>query len=200
VSENISRLALCTCCHRSCTFKQHLFILSVLVSRFLSWTCICVFRCWNISGRYASFVHHSTLANTLRNQTPYLWKTQVHLATHTHRPVPCCTTAIRPLYWAIRRFALLPFPHKEMQRCDCSQVVSSQNLQCVQHCSTQALDQGSQTRGPRVWPARVFCAARDGFWEFSNNEHLHYQVPWKKMPWNNWIKAEQYPVRFSSWP
>jgi len=48
------------------------------------------------------------------------------------------------------------------------------------------LEQGSQTRGPRA--ARAFCAARDAFWEFSNNQHLRFQVPWEKMPRNNWIK------------
>jgi len=52
----------------------------------------------------------------------------------------------------------------------------------------------------RMWPVRALCAARDAFWEWSNNEHLHCQVPWKKVPRNNWIKAEWYPVRFSSRP
>jgi len=26
------------------------------------------------------------------------------------------------------------------------------------------------------------------------------QVPWKKMPWNNWNETGWYAVRFSSWP
>ena len=29
-------------------------------------------------------------------------------------------------------------------------------------------------------PARAFRAARDAVWEFSNNQHLGCQVPWKK--------------------
>jgi len=30
------------------------------------------------------------------------------------------------------------------------------------------LEQGLKHAG-RMWPARTFCAARDAFWEFSNN-------------------------------
>jgi len=29
----------------------------------------------------------------------------------------------------------------------------------------------------RMWPATAFCAARDAFWESSNNQHLRCQMP-----------------------
>lgn len=51
---NISRLALLTRYHQSCTFERNLNILSVLVRRFTSQPFICVFRlfkCCNISAR-----------------------------------------------------------------------------------------------------------------------------------------------------
>jgi len=42
---------------------------------------------------------------------------------------------------------------------------------------TYIVNQASNTwLADSMWPARVFCAARDAFWEFSNNQHLRHLV------------------------
>ena len=113
------------------------FILSVLVSRFLFRLCICVlssFRCLNISAKYDSLAHHSSLASS-----SVLSHLSLVKITHTHGPALAEQCNSQTSEWSKKALCSAPISSHKGANMWLFRGLVLISLPCAKHHPTQEL-------------------------------------------------------------